>query len=125
MEPSDIGEIGLGTAVWVWVIRFARGRWWPGTVSSYQMRDGLPLLTVKFECSRHPEKERPVMVGLVSTRMRYVELRNPDLKAMDQPEFTPTSVLYAPEDNGRTTKLGSSSSSTPVKNGRHVDTNHD
>ena len=56
------------------------------------------------------------MVGLVSTRMRYVELRDPDLKATDQPEFTPTSVLYAPEDNGRTTQLSSSNSSTPVKN---------
>jgi hypothetical protein len=65
------------------------------------------------------------MVGFVSTRMRYVELRDPDLKAMDQPEFTPTSVLYAPEDNGRTTHLSSSNSSTPVKNGRHVDTNDD
>jgi len=65
------------------------------------------------------------MVGLVSTRMRYIELRNPDLKAIDHPAFTPTSVLYAPEHNGRTTQAGSSRSSTAVKNGRQVNTNHD
>lgn len=104
MAPVDINRIGLGDAVWIWVVRFGRGRWWPGTISSLVKRDGLPLLTVKFECSRDPAKDRPVMVGLVSTRMRYVELRNPDLRATDRPQFTPCSMLIAPEDSGTTTK---------------------
>ena len=102
MEPSDIGRIGRGTLVWVWVVRVGRGRWWPGTIESLQLRDTLPMLTVKFECSRDPMKERPVVAGLVSTRMRYIELRNPDLKGMDRPEFTPTSLISAPEENGGT-----------------------
>lgn len=60
------------------------------------------------------------MVGIVSTRMRYVELRSPDLKAMDQPEFTPNSVLYAPEDSGRTTQPSLRNSSISARNGRHI-----
>ena len=120
MEPGDIGRIRCGTAVWVWVVRFGRGRWWPGIIESLQVRDSLPMLTIKFECSRHPMKERPVMVGIVSTRMRYVELRSPDLKAMDQPEFTPNSVLYAPEDSGRRTQPSLRNSSISARNGRHI-----
>jgi hypothetical protein len=67
-------------------------------------------------------KERPVMVGLVSTRMRYIELRNPDLKGSDRPEFTPTSLLFAPEVIGGVKKQPSNDSSISAKNGRHTHT---
>jgi hypothetical protein len=99
MSPVQIARVRPGTTIWVWVVRFGRGRWWPGTVESLQTHDSLPLLTVKFECSRRPTKERPVMTGIVSTRMRYLELRDPTLKGADRPEFTPSSVLHAPETN--------------------------
>ena len=65
------------------------------------------------------------MVGLVSTRMRYVELRDPGLRAIDRPQFIPCSMLIAPEDSGTTTKLSSSTSLTSAKNGRHLVGGHD
>ncbi len=41
------------------------------------------------------------MVGLVSTRMRYVELRDLGMKGADRPDFIPSSVLSAPETNSQ------------------------
>jgi hypothetical protein len=76
-------------------------------VESLQTRETLPLLTVKFECSRRPTAERPVMTGIVSTRMRYLEFRDLELKGTDRPEFTPSSVLHFPETNtAATTRHG-------------------
>jgi len=113
MSPEQVARIRPGTAIWVWVVRFGRGRWWPGTVESLQTRDALPLLTVKFECSRRPTAERPVMTGIVSTRMRYLELRNVGLKGQDRPEFIPASLLHAPETNtGSATRDGRVTSPT-------------
>ncbi len=101
MLPGEVNQLRQGSAVWVWVVRFGRGRWWPGTVESLQRGNALPVLTVKFECSRRPMQERPVMVGLVSTRMRYVELRDLGMKGADRPDFIPSSVLSAPETNSQ------------------------
>lgn len=37
-------------------------------------------------------------VGISTTRMRYVELRNPHLKGDDRPNFVPSAILAKPEE---------------------------
>ncbi len=87
------------TPVWVWVVRLGTGKWWPGTVLSLKVLDGIARVTVRFEC-RTSEKARLhsiAFVGLISTRMRFLELRDPNIKEIDRPHYTPLSLLRAPE----------------------------
>ena len=32
MKPSEVKELKLAAPVWVWIVWFGKGRWWPGTV---------------------------------------------------------------------------------------------
>jgi hypothetical protein len=99
MEPSRVVELMPATPVWVWVVRLGTGKWWPGTVLSLKVLDGIARVTVRFEC-RTSEKARLhsiAFVGLISTRMRFLELRDPNIKEIDRPHYTPLSLLRAPE----------------------------
>src|ERR1700691_6778684 len=99
MKPSDVKKLTLGAPVWVWIVWFGKGRWWPGTVESIETTNGLPLVKVMFE-SFSPSQHRadpPVTVGLITTPMRRLELRDINVKGSDRPRFVPTSRLRAPE----------------------------
>src|SRR6266851_4173140 len=115
MEPSDLIRIRLGSPVWVWVVRFGRGRWWPGTVEGVRTQDRLPLLKVRFECTENGKSDRHVMVGLITTRMRYIESRDLNIKSIDRPQFTPISLLQKPESGERYESESSGCSSEPLE----------
>jgi hypothetical protein len=98
MEPSEVSELKLAAPVWVWIVYFGRGRWWPGTVEQIDTR-GLPLVRVRFESfsrSRH-RTDPPVTVGRVTAPMRRLERRDISLNGTDRPRFVPTSRLRSPE----------------------------
>jgi hypothetical protein len=99
MEPSEVKELKLAAPVWVWIVRFGKGRWWPGTVEGIETKNGLPLVKVRFESyslSRH-RTDPPVTVGLVTAPMRRLERRDVRVKGEDRPRFVPTSRLRIPE----------------------------
>src|SRR5207302_835447 len=83
----------------VWIVRFAKGRWWPGTVEGIETANGLPLVKVRLESyslSRR-RSDPPVAVGLITAPMRRLERRDISLKGSDRPRFVPTSCLREPE----------------------------
>lgn len=99
MEPSRVRELLPGKPVWVWVVRLGKGKWWPGTVLSLKVLDGSARVTVRFEC-RTSQKARlhPVaFVGLITTRTRFLEFRDPNIKEIDRPHHAPLSLLRSPE----------------------------
>src|SRR5947209_1193805 len=99
MKPSKVKELKLATPIWVWIGRFAKGRWWPGTVEGIETTNGLPLVKVSFESfslSRR-RSDPPVTVGLITAPMRRLERRDISLKGSDHPRFVPTSCLREPE----------------------------
>ena len=99
MKPSEVKELKLATPVWVWIVRFGKGRWWPGRVEGIATTNGLPFVKVRFESfsgSRH-RTDPPIKVGLVTAPMRRLELRNVSVKGNDRPRFVPTSRLRKPE----------------------------
>lgn len=100
MEPGQSHLLRPGTPVWVWIVRLAKGRWWPGTVEGLRTIDGRSRVAVKFECRRvHDRDGTPVMVGITSTATRYLELRNINSKGFDQPNRPPLSLLKRPEQH--------------------------
>lgn len=102
MKPSEVKELRLAAPVWVWIVRFGTGRWWPGTVEGIETKNGLPLVIIRFESfwrSRH-RTDPPVTVGFVTAPMRRVERRDISLKREDRPRFVPTSRLRTPETPG-------------------------
>jgi len=99
MEPRQICELGPGTSVWVWIVRVGKGRWWPGTVLSITLSEPFPMINTRFEC-RSAQKngsDGPAFVGISTTRMRYLELREPTLKGNDRPNFVPSAIFAKPE----------------------------
>jgi len=99
MKPSEVKELGLAAPVWVWIVRFGKGRWWPGTVERIETTNGLPLVEVRFESfslSRH-RTDPPVTVGFIAAPMRRLERRDIGVKGGDRPRFVPTSRLRTPE----------------------------
>jgi hypothetical protein len=117
MHPRDSHRLTPGTTVWVWVVRLARGRWWPGTVEGLRTIEGNLRVAVRFECRLAVRKnEAPVAAGITSTAMRYVEARNVNSNGIDQPTQAPVSLLECPEEPGSTDNepvaLGASRSST-------------
>jgi hypothetical protein len=100
VEPGQSHRLTPGTPIWVWVVRLARGRWWPGTVEALRTIDGRLLVAVKVECRRVRDGDAtPVTVGITTTAMRYVELRNIHAKGFDQPRRPPVSLLQRPEQH--------------------------
>ena len=99
MKPSEVKELKLAAPVWVWIVYFGKGRWWPGTVEEIETTKGLPLVNVKFESfsrGRH-RTDPPVMVGLVTAPMRRLERRDVSVNGADRPRFVPASRLRTPE----------------------------
>jgi hypothetical protein len=99
MKPSEVKELVLAAPVWVWIVRFGKGRWWPGTVEGVETKNGVPLVTIRFESfwrSRH-RTDSPVTIGLVIAPMRRLERRDISQKGDDRPRFVPTSRLRTPE----------------------------
>lgn len=100
MEPSEVVELSSGAAIWVWIVRLGKGRWWPGTVESCQVIDGLPHVTVRFEgrvLEPRSSRSAAVFVGISTTRMRFLEPRDLAAKGDDRPHHVPISLLRVPE----------------------------
>lgn len=108
MKPSEVKELRLAAPVWVWIVRFGTGRWWPGTVERIETKNGLPLVTIRFESfSRSRQRtDPPVTLGLVTAPMRRFERRDISLKGEDRPRFVPTSRLRTPETPAPVNGLG-------------------
>jgi hypothetical protein len=99
MHPRDSHRLRPRTPVWVWVVRLARGRWWPGTVEGLRTVEGHLRVAVRFECKPANGKYKaPVAAGITTTSTRYVELRNIDSNGLDQPAHAPVSLLECPEE---------------------------
>lgn len=99
MEVHRICELSPGTPVWVWIVRVGKGRWWPGSVLSIAARKPFPVINTRFECRSVGKNgiDGPVFVGISTTRMRYLELRDTQLKGDDRPNFAPSAVFAKPE----------------------------
>ena len=99
MEVHRICELSPGALVWVWIVRVGKGRWWPGTVLSIAARKPFPIIDTRFECRSVGKNgiDGPVFVGISTTRMRYLELRDANLKGNDRPNFAPSAIFAKPE----------------------------
>jgi hypothetical protein len=99
MEVHRICELSPGAAVWVWIVRVGKGRWWPGSVLSIAARKPFPIINTRFECRSVGKNgiDGPVFVGISTTRMRYLELRDALLKGNDRPNFAPSAIFAKPE----------------------------
>ncbi len=88
-----------GTPVWIWVVRLGRRRWRPGTVEALRTVDDQLRIAVKFERRRVSGRDKaPLRVGVTSTAMRYLELRDLNIKGIDRPRYAPVSLLERPEE---------------------------
>ena len=99
MEVNQVCRVRPGTPVWVWIVRVGKGRWWPGSVLSITALEPFPIIDTRFECRAVGKNgiDGPVFVGISTTRMRYLELRDPDLKGADRPTFVPSAIFAKPE----------------------------
>jgi hypothetical protein len=99
MEVNQVCELRPGTPVWVWIVRVGKGRWWPGSVLSIAALEPFPIIDTRFECRSAGRNgtDGPVFVGISTTRMRYLESRDPNLKGDDRPNFVPSAIFAKPE----------------------------
>jgi hypothetical protein len=99
MEVHRICELSPAAPVWVWIVRVGKGRWWPGSVLSIAARKPFPIINTRFECRSVGKNgiDGPVFVGISTTRMRYLELRDALLKGNDRPNFAPSAIFAKPE----------------------------
>ena len=100
MEVNQVCQVGPGTPVWVWIVRVGKGRWWPGSVLSITALEPFPIIDTRFECRSVGKNgiDGPAFVGISTTRMRYLELRDPNLKGDDRPNFVPSAIFAKPEE---------------------------
>jgi len=100
MDVHRIGELSPGTPVWVWIVRVGKGRWWPGSVLSIGALEPFPIVDTRFECRAAGKNgiDGPAFVGISTTRMRYLELRDIRLKGDDRPNFVPSAIFAKPEE---------------------------
>lgn len=101
MEVHQVCELGPGTPIWVWIVRVGKGRWWPGSVLSITALEPFPMIDTRFECRSAGKNgnDGPAFVGISTTRMRYLEPRDPYLKGDDRPAFVPSAILAKPEES--------------------------
>ena len=101
MEVHQICQLDPDAPVWVWIVRVGKGRWWPGTVLSVAAREPFPVINIRFECRSAGKNgsDGPAFVGISTSRMRYLELRDPHLKGDDRPNFVPSSIFAKPEES--------------------------
>ena len=99
MEVHQISQLGPGTPVWVWIVRAGKGRWWLGSVLSINALEPFPRIETRFECrsARKNGADGPAFVGISTTRMRYLELRDPNLRGDDRPNFVPSAIFVTPD----------------------------
>src|SRR5258708_16034700 len=99
MEVHQVCELGPGPPVWVWIVRVGKGRWWPGSVLSITAVEPFPMIDTRFECRSAGKNgiDGPAFVGISTTRMRYLELRDPYLKGADRPNFVPSAIFAKPD----------------------------
>jgi hypothetical protein len=110
MHSGESHDLRLGTTIWVWFVRLGRGRWWPGTVEGLRTIQGQIRVAAKFECRRAMGVDnRPVLVGMTTTAMRYVEPRKIESTGIDRPTRPPVSLLRCPEQSN-----GSGNEPAPV-----------
>ena len=100
MQITEVYKLKPGSPVWIWVVHFAKGRWWPGIVETIQAMNDRPRLLVRFECRATIGRQYypAVREGIATTAMRYLEHRDPNIKGIDQPHFVPASLLERPEE---------------------------
>jgi hypothetical protein len=99
MEPPEVVELVPGRPVWIWLVRLGKGKWWPGSVQSLKVIDGIPSVTVRFE-GRAPEgrsSRAAAFVGISTTRMRFLQRRDVEAKGEDRPHDPPVALLRVPE----------------------------
>jgi hypothetical protein len=101
MEVHRINELGPGTLIWVWIGRIGKGKWWPGSVMSVTPLDAFPIVDTRFEyrSAGRNGNDGPVSIGISTTRMRYLELRDRDLKGADRPDFVPSAIFSNPKES--------------------------
>src|SRR5579875_778617 len=99
MDPTAVVELLPGRPVWIWLVRLGKGKWWPGRVQSSKVIEGIPYVTVRFEGrSRAGRSSRTAaFVGISTTRMRFLERRDPESKGEDRPHDPPVALLRVPE----------------------------
>jgi len=95
MEVHRMCELSPGSPVLVWIVRVGKGRWWPGSVLSISALEPFPRIDTRFECRSAGKNgtDGPAFVGITTTRLRYLELRDPNLKGDDQPNFVPSTIF--------------------------------
>ncbi len=99
MEPAEVVDLVPGRPVWVWLVRLGKGKWWPGTVRSLKVIDGIPYVDVRFE-GRVPERRSlraAAFVGTSTTRMRFLQRRDVEANGADRPHDPPVALLRVPE----------------------------
>jgi len=102
MQASYADQLTSGAYVWIWVVRLARGRWWPGIVEQITKTGNITNFKVRFECSSTKGRRPYTFVGISTTRARYLEPRDPELKETDRPRFVPVSLLQQPAESCET-----------------------
>src|SRR5216684_4807190 len=100
MRITEAYRLKPGSPVWIWIVHLARGRWWPGIVENMRAINSRPRIFVSFECrvSRERQYYPAVRAGVTTTAMRYLEDRDPNIKAIDEPHFVPASLLERHEE---------------------------
>jgi len=97
MKPSQANGLGVGTPVWIWIVRVGNGAWWPGVVERVATGETVNI-TVRFEChSNTKQKGSCVFIGVTTTKPRYLELRDINAAAADRPSSVPVPLLRRPE----------------------------
>jgi len=68
-------------------------------VVSVAAREPFPIVNARFECRSAGRNgtDGPAFVGISTTRMRYLELRDWYLKGDDRPNFVPSAIFHKPE----------------------------
>jgi hypothetical protein len=97
MKPTEAKELELGTGVWVWIVRFGKGRWWPGTASESDWRPAVGQVRLQSFSLSQQRNTPPITAGFVSRPMRRLERRDINGRRLDRPKFVPTSRLRRPE----------------------------
>ena len=92
MDVQQISELRPGTPVWIWIVRVGKGQWWPGSVSSIAHLESFLIVDTRFEYHSDGRNGTvgPARIGISTTRTRYLELRDTDLKGLDRPDFVPS-----------------------------------
>jgi hypothetical protein len=100
MKVDQLDKLYRDRAVWVWIVRMTKGEWRPGAIERISVLEHFPLLEARFDgrsTHRSKGKTKQPIVGISTTRMRYLEFRDPRLSGSDRPSFVPVSILEKPE----------------------------